>query len=48
MFGIVIAIAFQKYYFCLEMHQNEVFFYLLKFIFDTNTSKPGYQNDPKS
>jgi hypothetical protein len=37
-FGIAAAVAFQSV-FRLEMHQNNIFFIFLKFIFDINTSK---------
>jgi len=35
LFDIVVAIAF--YFFYLEIHQNNIFFYFLKFIFNINT-----------
>jgi len=38
MFVIVVAVAVQSV-FRLEMHQNDIFFYFLKIIFEINTSK---------
>jgi len=38
LFEIVVAVTVQSV-FCLEMHQNKVFFYFLKIIFEINTSK---------
>jgi hypothetical protein len=42
-FGSVVAVVFQNI-FHLEMHQNNIFFYFLKIIFDINT----HQNDLKT
>jgi hypothetical protein len=42
-FGIVVVVVFQSV-FRLEMHQNNFFFYFLKFIFDINTSKQSKNN----
>jgi hypothetical protein len=36
LFGIVVAV---QSVFCLEMHQNDVFLYILKIIFEISTSK---------
>jgi hypothetical protein len=38
MFVIVVAVAVQSV-FRLEIHQNNIFFYFLKIIFEINTSK---------
>ena len=47
MFGIVVAITFQSVI-CLEMHQNNIFFYFLKVIFDIGTSKCSKKKHKKN
>jgi hypothetical protein len=46
-FGIVVVVDFQSV-FHLEMHQNNIFFYFFKFIFDINTSKQSKNNQKNS
>ena len=38
LFGIVVVVAVQSV-FHLEIHQNDIFFYFLKIIFEISTSK---------